>query len=79
MRTLLGLRREEPMRRPYFSPRAACVISFEEVPPEKWRDQVVLPEIEPQKDKMLLYMGEKSYGSPQRPCRPHPGPGRAAC
>lgn len=42
-------------------PQEVISISFEEVPPEKWRDQVVLPEIEPQKDKMLLYMGEKSY------------------
>lgn len=42
-------------------PQEVISISFEEVLPGNWKEQVVLPEIEPQKDKMLLYMGEKQY------------------
>ena len=39
----------------------AISISIEEVSPEKWTDEVVNKEIEPQKDKMIILDGKKNY------------------
>lgn len=39
----------------------AISISIEEVSPEKWTDEVVKKEIEPQKDKMIILDGKKNY------------------
>ena len=39
----------------------AISISIEEVSPEKWTDEVVKKEIEPQKDKMIILDDKKNY------------------
>ena len=39
----------------------AISISIEEVSPEKWTDEVVKKENEPQKDKMIILDGKKNY------------------
>ena len=39
----------------------AISISFEEVAPENWVEQVHKREIEPNKDKMFIVEGKKSY------------------
>ena len=39
----------------------AISISIEEVSPEKWTDEVVKKEIEPQKDKMIILDGKTNY------------------
>jgi len=40
-------------------PQQAITISVEEIAPEHWQQQVVLPEIEPKLDKMVILNGEK--------------------
>ena len=42
-------------------PPQAVSISIEEVAPEDWVESVVKPEIEPQKEKMMIFNGEKQY------------------
>ena len=42
-------------------PPQAISMSIEEIKPEQWVDKVVKPEIEPNKDKMLVLDGEKVY------------------
>lgn len=42
-------------------PPQAITISIEDVTPEDWVEQIVKPEIEPNKDKMLILSGEKRY------------------
>ncbi len=39
----------------------AISISIEEIAPEKWEETVVKTEIEPKKDKMMIYSGEKKF------------------
>lgn len=40
-------------------PPQAISISIEEIKPEQWADKVVKPQIEPNKDKMMVLDGEK--------------------
>lgn len=40
-------------------PQQAITISVEEIAPENWQEQVVVPEIEPRLDKMMILNGEK--------------------
>ncbi len=42
-------------------PKEAISISLEEFQPESWEEKVVKPEIEPNKDKMMVLSGEKKY------------------
>ena len=42
-------------------PQEAISVSIEEVLPQDWNEKVVKPEIEPNKDKMLILDGEKLY------------------
>ena len=42
-------------------PQGAVTISYEEVAPEKWEEQVVKQEIEPNTEKMYILKGEKKY------------------
>ena len=42
-------------------PAAAVTTSLEEVKPEDWKEQVEIPEIEPNMDKMMIVSGEKKY------------------
>ena len=39
----------------------AISLSFEEVDPFDWEDQVVKKELEPQKDKLHIFNGKKQY------------------
>ena len=39
----------------------AISLSFEEVDPSDWEDQVVKKELEPQKDKLHIFNGKKQY------------------
>jgi len=42
-------------------PQEAINISIEEIAPENWEEQVFQSVIEPNKDKMMIYNGNKSY------------------
>ena len=42
-------------------PQEAISVSVAEVLPQDWNEKVVKPEIEPNKDKMLILEGEKLY------------------
>ncbi len=42
-------------------PPEAISVSLEEFKPENWVEQVVKPEIEPNKDKMMILSGQKNY------------------
>ena len=42
-------------------PQEALTISLEEIVPDEWEKKVVKPEIEPKKDCMMLFNGEKKY------------------
>lgn len=42
-------------------PQQAISIMMEEVAPDDWTDKVLKPEIEPQKDKMMILNGKKRY------------------
>ena len=42
-------------------PQEAINISIEEIAPENWEEQVFQAVIEPNKDKMMIYNGNKSY------------------
>ncbi len=42
-------------------PQQAISIMMEEVAPDDWVDKVLKPEIEPQKDKMMIINGKKRY------------------
>lgn len=39
----------------------AITISIEEFTPDEFKEKVTAPEIEPNKDKMLLLFGKKTY------------------
>ena len=39
----------------------AISLSFEELDPSDWEDQVVIKELEPQKDKLHIFNGKKQY------------------
>ena len=41
--------------------KEAISISVEQFAPEVWEEQVVKPEIEKKKDKMMILSGEKQY------------------
>ena len=49
-------------------PQEAINISIEEIAPEKWEEQVVKGEIEPNADKMLILAGKKQYGPKRSRC-----------
>lgn len=36
-------------------------ISLEEIVPDEWEKKVVRPEIEPNKNQMMIFNGEKKY------------------
>ena len=42
-------------------PPQAISISMESVAPEQWNERVATAELEPTRDKMLIYPGEKQY------------------
>lgn len=42
-------------------PQEALTISLEEIVPDEWEKKVVKSEIEPKKDCMMLFNGEKKY------------------
>lgn len=42
-------------------PQEALTISLEEIVPDEWEKKVVKPEIEPKKDQMMIFNGEKKY------------------
>lgn len=42
-------------------PPQAISISIEEYSPSDWEDKVIKPEVEPNKDKMMILSGEKCY------------------
>lgn len=42
-------------------PQEAISLSIEEIEPQDWNDRVVKPEIEPNRDKMLILDGKKLY------------------
>lgn len=42
-------------------PQGALTISLEEIGPDEWDKKVVEPEIEPKKDYMMIFNGEKKY------------------
>ena len=42
-------------------PPQALTIMVEEVEPDDWKDKVIKPEIEPNKDKMMILDGKKLY------------------
>lgn len=42
-------------------PREAITVSVEEVPPDRWAEDVVQAEIEPKKDRMLILSGEPQF------------------
>lgn len=42
-------------------PQEAINLSIEEIAPEKWEEQIVKGEIEPNADKMLILAGKKQY------------------
>ena len=39
----------------------AVTISYEEISPEEWKEKVVIPEIKPKADKMMIVSGEIRY------------------
>ena len=39
----------------------AINISIEEVAPQEWDEKVMQKEVVPQKDKMMIYEGQKNY------------------
>ncbi len=45
----------------YGLPQKAVTISYEEVAPEDWEEQVVKAEIIPNEEKMYIVSGEKKY------------------
>jgi len=42
-------------------PQEAISISIEEVAPHEWNEKVFKPEIEPNKDKMMILSGKRNY------------------
>ena len=42
-------------------PKEAISISMEEIQPEDWESTVIKPEIETNKEKMMILSGEKKY------------------
>lgn len=42
-------------------PQEALTISLEEIVPDEWEKKVVRPEIEPNKNQMMIFNGEKKY------------------
>ena len=42
-------------------PPEALSISMEEISPEKWEETVFKPEIEPNREKMMILSGQKLY------------------
>lgn len=42
-------------------PQEAITISIEEVAPDEWQQKVVKPEIEPNRDKMMILSGKRNY------------------
>ena len=42
-------------------PQEALTISLEEVVPDEWEEKVVKSEIEPKKEHMMIFNGEKKY------------------
>lgn len=42
-------------------PQEAISISIEEFEPSDWEEKVLKPEVEPNKDKMLIFNGVKLY------------------
>ena len=42
-------------------PQEAISISLEEVNPGDWEEKIVKLEVEPNKDKMMIFSGEKKY------------------
>ena len=42
-------------------PPEAVTISLEEIPRERWEDEVVKTEIEPKADKLMIRSGKKLY------------------
>lgn len=42
-------------------PKEAISISMEEIQPQDWESKVVKPEIETNKEKMMILSGEKKY------------------
>lgn len=42
-------------------PQEALTISLEEIVPDEWAEKVAKLEIEPKKDYMMIFNGEKKY------------------
>lgn len=42
-------------------PQEALTISLEEIVPDEWEQKVIKTEIEPKKDQMMIFNGEKKY------------------
>ncbi|MBE6948347.1 MAG: 4-oxalocrotonate tautomerase [Ruminococcaceae bacterium] len=42
-------------------PPQAITVSIEEIEPAEWEEKVIKPQIEPNKDKMMILSGEKCY------------------
>lgn len=42
-------------------PQEALTISLEEIVPDEWEKKVVKPEIEPKKNQMMIFNGQKKY------------------
>ncbi len=42
-------------------PQEAISLSVEEISPDDWEEKVVKCEIEPNKEKMLIFSGQKKY------------------
>ena len=42
-------------------PQEALTISLEEIVPDEWEKKVVKPEIEPKKNHMMIFNGQKKY------------------
>ena len=42
-------------------PQEALTISLEEIVPDEWAEKVAKPEIEPKKNYMMIFNGEKKY------------------
>ena len=42
-------------------PQEALTISLEEIIPDEWEQKVIKTEIEPKKDQMMIFNGEKKY------------------
>ncbi len=51
----------EVLLRVWGCPQQAISISLEEVAPENWTSQVREPQIEPNRDKMMILDGKKLY------------------